>query len=243
MKKGPLKKFFERAAAEATRMQNPVKVPLKQVLDIFEPGHRNYASAPGQHGLILINLNQGSPNRVDPSNPAARMYLTDPNYKITIRGAKSQFRDIPDEPDSQITGSAGIFYTEDYGMGKKRVAIVMRRQAKNLADYDDSLVFGLYGVVEKDGTLNIKKIKLPEVDHKFAAKGSQYIPVTDENVEKALKYASLCKTQLFERKPFTPVDNLDRADFHIGHPERKRNWLFPFGKSPPGGPADKPKGP
>jgi hypothetical protein len=240
MKKNALKKLFERATAEAIRMQNPVRVPLKDLLDIFEPGHPNYARAPGQHALILINLNQGTPNRTDPTSPAARMFLTDPAYKVTIRGLKSQFRDIPDEPDRQIPGSAGIFYTEDYGFGKKRIAILIRRQAKNLADYDDSLVFGLYGVVEKDGTVNIKKIKLPEIDHKFVARGSQYIPVTEDSVERALNYARLCKTQLFERRPFTPVDNLDRADFHVGPPERKRNWLFPFGKQPPKEPPPAP---
>ncbi len=217
-----LKDIFEQAAVRYLNWRKPVKIDLWQIKDIFRPEGPEYVRNPGVHGLIMIHLNEASPGpRGGPhSSSAARTLLSSPDKKTVLRAAEPEFSDIPAEPDREVSTSGGIMYTEDTHFGKQRIAVLVRRDAQNYADLDKNIVFGLLGENGPDGTFQVRKILLPEIDENGQTRGTYYERLSPENVDRALEYAKLCTAQLFARQTLTPAKNLARAGYML-------DWVRP----------------
>lgn len=211
---GILKTAFRQAAVMLHNRLNPVSVPLQDFNAVFRPDSPLYVRNPSIHQVILINLREASPGPRGGAvrSRSARWFLSDPGRTVLVKGHISEYADGEDEEDYELPSSSAVMYTEDARWGKKNVAVLIRRDAAGYGDLgEDSIIFGLFGTCEKDGTLTVRTILLPRDAGDGKLKGTYSVPLSPESVKRALDYAALCTGQLFGYRKLTPGHNLKQA--------------------------------
>lgn len=217
-----LKTAFRQAAVMLHNRLNPVSVPLQDFNAVFKPDSPLYVRNPSIHQVILTNLHEASPGPRSGAvrSRAARWFLSDPARTVLVKGHISEYTDGEDEEDYELPSSSAVMYTEDAKWGKKNIAVLIRRDAADYADLgEDSIIFGLFGTCEKDGSLTIRTILLPRDAGGGRLKGTYSAPLSPESVKRALNYASLCTGQLFGYRKLTAESNLKQAGIVPRNPD------------------------
>jgi hypothetical protein len=239
-----LRKAFERVAVTVQNWGRRVSRTQQDIEAIFQPNGGHYMPTPSLHQQILIHLHESAPGPRGGAfaSPAARMCLSNPQKKISLKGQPSQFSDEEDEPGHELPSSAAVLYTEHINWGRKHIAILIRRTANNYSDFgDNSIVFGLYGACEKDGSFTVKKILLPEIDGNRQTSGVYPAQLSPEVVDGALRYAALCVDQVFNRRNLTPLRNMVQSGHELTWKTRNRaRWASKQAGPGPSGPSAPP---
>lgn len=189
----------------------PVTVNINDLFRRLDLYDKRFRDDPNAHIPVLDALGQYTLRGSSHYGPA-RSFYTDPQKVVTVRAPEKQFFDEPDPTDEHIRSSTRISFTEETrGFGKRAFALIIRREFSNPAEYDRSLLFGIFGVYDRDGNMRVKKIVAPYKDRANSMTAAKSIPLTPENVEKALRFAEICVHTLYRGETFHPRACLDEA--------------------------------
>lgn len=181
----------------------PVTVDINEIYKRLDLYNNRYKSDPNAHIAVLDFLGQYSLRGSAHYGPS-RSFYANPEQTIRIKAAPRQFLEETEE-DEYVQSSACISFTEEsLARGRRSFALLIRRESGSLRGHRDSVVFGIYGVYDRDGRMAVKKIMAPSVDGANRLTAVAAIPVTPENVEGALRYAELCAREMYEGRPFHP---------------------------------------
>ena len=144
----------------------PVVMNLQEIRDRLELDHERFGPDPKNHIPVLDALGEYTLRGSSFFGPA-RTFYTNPDKTVTIKGAPSQFSDVPDPGDEQVQSAAFVSYTEQTrGFGKRNFALIIRQGANTVEEMENSLAFGLFGLFDKQGNMTVKKIIMPGKDVK-----------------------------------------------------------------------------
>jgi len=199
-----LKWIFGRRAA-------PVVVDVNEVFRRLELNSKHFKDDPAAHIPVLDYLRLWTLRGSSHYGPA-RSFYANPNQKITIKAPEPQFSDMPREPDEHIRSSACVSFTEEsYARGKRGLAILIRQSSNTMEGYANSVVFGMYGVYDRDGKMTVKKLMVPTKDNANRMMPVESIDVTEDSVRGALLYAELCVKELVAGRPLFARSCLDQS--------------------------------
>lgn len=194
------------------RRSTPISVNLHELRQSLGLDHERYVSDPNAHVPILAALGEYTLRGSSHYGPA-HSYYQNPSRTVTIKAQEPQFSDMPMPEDEHIRSAASIAFTEETrGFGKRTFALIIRQDAETLKDMEESLAFGLYGLYDKEGNMVIRKIIAPGKDEYNHVTDVKEIPLTEENVNAALRYAAECARVIHSGERFYPRACLDRTE-------------------------------
>ena len=159
----------------------------------------------GLHGVTRYIVGTADTLRGPHSGPT-KLFFTDPLKREMTEEDSGPFSDPPNVP-LYAPLSSGIICAAHQNWNKKaEQALVIRKDVKDITEYP--FVFAIHTIQESDNALTIKKIMLPIFDKNGNFKDLKKMPLTKENITRALAYAELCVEQLMDGGTFTPEDNL-----------------------------------
>lgn len=196
----------------------PITINLGDLLTYLELDHSRFQSDPDVHLPVIDGMGEYALRGGNHHGPA-KSYYTDRKKTIFLQEREPEIVGHPDEigkkpPVREFRASANIAYTETtLGFGRKGFALTIHRDVKEpreLYQYR-TMVFGLYGVYDREGNLTIKKLKTPNMDSANRMTKLDDIPIDEANVIGALHYARLCATQIYEGEYFSERQCLQEA--------------------------------
>lgn len=198
-----LKWIFGRRAA-------PVVVDINDIFKRLDLYNERYKADPNAHIAVLDFLGQYTLRGSAHYGPS-RSFYANPEQTFRVKAPPRQFMEDSEE-DEYVQSSACISFTEEsFARGRRGFALLIRQSSGSLRAHRDSVVFGIYGVYDRDGKMTVKKIMAPSKDSANRMTAVTSIPVTPDNVRGALLYAELCAKALYEHRQFQPRTCLEQS--------------------------------
>lgn len=187
-----------------SRLAAPVFVDFGCLRRDLGLDHERFADDPKAHIAVLEAVGDYTLRGSAQYGPARSCYA-DPKRVLTMKPQESQFSDAPQEPEEKIRSSACLSYTEEQrGFGKRHFALTIRRESATIEEMEQSLVFGLSGIYDREGRMKILRILAPSGDGRNGVTAAHPIPLTVKNVQRALFYARCCADNLYEGRSLMP---------------------------------------
>ena len=203
---------FAKAARQTLGMKEKVVIPFERVKRLLELDSPKYKTEKYRQTTVMKYMHMAYSTRGADVYGSARCAYADRNRRIVIPGAPSSH--ISEGTRDEYIRSSAAVMTTDYmvGFGRRAIVAVIRQDVKNLDNFFDSMAFGIYGTYDKGGNLRVKKMLVPEIDQQRRMTGLRKVDVSDPaEIETALKFAELCKKQIFSGTPLNARDNMREA--------------------------------
>ena len=196
----------------------PVSINLGDLITYLELDHPRFVADADEHLPVIDAMGEYALRGGNHHGPS-KSYYTDRKKTIFLQERAPEIVGHPDEigkkpPLREFRASANIAYTETtLAFGRRGLALTIHRdvnEPRELYMYR-TMVFGLYGVYDREGNLTIKKLKTPNMDSANRMTKLEDVPIDTANVKGALYFARLCAEQLYNGEGFSERQCLQKA--------------------------------
>jgi hypothetical protein len=198
---------FTRAARGFLGLKEKTVIPLARLHEALALNDPAYEDEEDLQPLVMCYLNLPVNARGADIWGSARCAYAEPQRRIVKTGKPSP--NIEESLEEHITSSAAIL-TADYQLsfGHRAFLVVIRSEIKDMDNFYDSMVFGLYGTYDRDKNMIAKKLIVPQIDQYRRMTGlTEADPSDSVAIEKSISFIKLCKEQVFKGGPLFARDN------------------------------------
>ncbi|MBU0799590.1 MAG: hypothetical protein KKA05_01165, partial [Alphaproteobacteria bacterium] len=188
--------IFARAIAAITPVRtDKVVLPLQKVTRAINLTGPEYHPAPEVHEFTMMTC--GIMPSVRNDMGFTRGFHANPKEFLTITPPRGQIAEQEQEAPWKLKSSPAIL-VHDHLISRwhRGLNVVVRGKMESLEK--PNVLMAMQSRYDKDGNLTVKRLYLPTFDDYRRMSGLQRIPVTAENVARALTYMTLCREQMLD---------------------------------------------
>lgn len=210
------------------RGKKDIQIPYAHISTVFKLENSQYENKErsDMHGVIRFKLGTSDYLR-GPHYGPTQTYFSDPTKTLEIEEEpQSPFYDGPNLFENAILPASPGILCAKYKTWNRKDEIALTIRGNVTHPDQDPVIFAMLGVKDHDDNFTFKKIMIPRHGTEGQILPVKDIPVTAENITRALAYAGMCTEQLLETPPFNPFANLHRAGT-IDWENKQPSWKTP----------------